>query len=288
MATVEEVKVTGRKYRIWDEVNSIWKRISYWTKACDVEFDDELNLEDKVDEINDSIDAVDDRLTQVNTSLTNQINELNRTFSSALTALKNTAIARAVGATGTTFTSVIATLAQIPIRYNTAKAIVPGQTETLLPGYYTSNHSISVAAETGTYGPVTVNGTFDMGATNTYRYVNVNVQTAPQALSNLQRGTTARPETRVDCGYFPAVVGKTYIVLTNYAHGFWSDDEPAGWHSNPYVQSGATTLYEYVQVNTSIHANQQHDTKASVLIVRATDTTVCIRWCDTPWYGILD
>ena len=58
--------------------------------------------------------------------------------------------------------------------------------------------------------------------------------------------------------------------------------------SNPYVQSGATTLYEYVQVNTSIHANQQHDTKASVLIVRATDTTVCIRWCDTPWYGILD
>lgn len=47
MATVDEVEVTGRKYRIWDAVNSIWKRISYWTKASDVEFNDGLNLEDK-------------------------------------------------------------------------------------------------------------------------------------------------------------------------------------------------------------------------------------------------
>lgn len=52
MATVEETIITGRKYRIWDAVNSIWKRISYWTKASDVEFEDGMNLEDKVSTIN--------------------------------------------------------------------------------------------------------------------------------------------------------------------------------------------------------------------------------------------
>ena len=57
MATVEEVKITGRAYRIWDAVNSIWKRISYWTKESDVEFEDGLNLEDKVDEINNNFDG---------------------------------------------------------------------------------------------------------------------------------------------------------------------------------------------------------------------------------------
>ena len=49
MATVEETIITGRKYRIWDAVNNIWKRVSYWTKASDVEFEDGLNGEDEVE-----------------------------------------------------------------------------------------------------------------------------------------------------------------------------------------------------------------------------------------------
>ena len=49
MATVDEVKVTGRKYRLWDAVNEIWKRVSYWTKASDVEFEDGLNGEDEIE-----------------------------------------------------------------------------------------------------------------------------------------------------------------------------------------------------------------------------------------------
>jgi hypothetical protein len=49
MANVEEVIITGRKYRIFDTVNNIWKRISYWTKASDIEFDDGLNAEDEVE-----------------------------------------------------------------------------------------------------------------------------------------------------------------------------------------------------------------------------------------------
>ena len=55
MATVEEVKISGRAYRVWDAVNSIWKRVSYWTKASDVEFDDESNLEDKITSVNGNI-----------------------------------------------------------------------------------------------------------------------------------------------------------------------------------------------------------------------------------------
>ncbi len=48
MATVEETIITGRKYRVWDGINYIWKRLSYWTKASDVEFEDGLNGEDKI------------------------------------------------------------------------------------------------------------------------------------------------------------------------------------------------------------------------------------------------
>lgn len=49
MATVEETIITGRKYRIWDAVNNIWKRVSYWTKASDLEFEDGLNGEDEIE-----------------------------------------------------------------------------------------------------------------------------------------------------------------------------------------------------------------------------------------------
>lgn len=61
MATVEETNVTGRKYRIFDEVNKIWKRVSYWTHASDVEFDDGTNLVDKMDDFKTEVDnTIDD------------------------------------------------------------------------------------------------------------------------------------------------------------------------------------------------------------------------------------
>lgn len=55
MATVEEIKITGRKYRVWDAVNNIWKRVSYWTKASDVEFDDGSNAEDKITQLESTV-----------------------------------------------------------------------------------------------------------------------------------------------------------------------------------------------------------------------------------------
>lgn len=48
MALNEQI-VTGRKFRkCIDVVNKAWQRISFWTKACDVEFDDGMTAETKV------------------------------------------------------------------------------------------------------------------------------------------------------------------------------------------------------------------------------------------------
>lgn len=51
--TVNEVIVTGRKKRrLIDKAAKLWQRISYWTKACDVEFDDGKTAQEKVGAIN--------------------------------------------------------------------------------------------------------------------------------------------------------------------------------------------------------------------------------------------
>ena len=48
MAINEQI-VTGRKFRkLIDEANKLWQRISFWTKASDVEFDDGSILQDKL------------------------------------------------------------------------------------------------------------------------------------------------------------------------------------------------------------------------------------------------
>lgn len=50
---VNEVTVTGRVYRrLIDKAAKLWQRISYWTKACDVEFDDGKSAQEKVGNIN--------------------------------------------------------------------------------------------------------------------------------------------------------------------------------------------------------------------------------------------
>lgn len=47
MAINEQIQ-TGRKFRkMIDETNRLWLRISFWTKACDVEFDDGQTAETK-------------------------------------------------------------------------------------------------------------------------------------------------------------------------------------------------------------------------------------------------
>lgn len=50
MENINETIITGRKYRVMkDKLQSLWERISFWTKATDVEFNDGTNLQDKHD-----------------------------------------------------------------------------------------------------------------------------------------------------------------------------------------------------------------------------------------------
>ena len=55
MAVVNEQIVTGRKFRkLIDEASRLWLRISFWTKACDVEFDDGETLDTKFNNLKQS------------------------------------------------------------------------------------------------------------------------------------------------------------------------------------------------------------------------------------------
>lgn len=56
---INETIATGRKFRkLIDEVNKIWQRISFWTKAEDVEFNDGSTAEIKIGAINGVTDSL--------------------------------------------------------------------------------------------------------------------------------------------------------------------------------------------------------------------------------------
>ncbi len=90
MAVNEQI-VTGRKFRkLIDEANKLWQRISFWTKASDVEFNDGKNAETKLGAINGVTDsltstasniaasakavkALNDKVTQLSSNLARRI-----------------------------------------------------------------------------------------------------------------------------------------------------------------------------------------------------------------------
>ena len=137
-----------------------------------------------------------------------KVNELENSFSQALTDLKATAIAQAVGAVGNTFASVIATLATIVNRGAVSKTLGLGESYTVPQGYHNGNGKVSVSITSqektitasrsqqvvtpdsgkvlskvtvnkypdasGTYNATSRGSALDMGATNNLRYVNTN------------------------------------------------------------------------------------------------------------------
>lgn len=63
---INETIVTGRKFRkLIDESTKLWQRISIWSKASDVEFDDGKNAETKIGAIN----GVTDSLTSTSSNI---------------------------------------------------------------------------------------------------------------------------------------------------------------------------------------------------------------------------
>ena len=69
MAINEQIQ-TGRKFRkLIDESSRLWLRISFWTKASDVEFDDGETAETK-------LSNVENRIHDIVTSFQNGVNKI--------------------------------------------------------------------------------------------------------------------------------------------------------------------------------------------------------------------
>jgi len=128
------------------------------------------------------------------------INGLKATFSQTLTDLKATAIAQAVGVTvSDTFAQVIAKLGAIINRGKVTKTLSGGETYTIPEGYHNGQGTVSAPAQTGTYKPTQRKNNNDMGATNTYRYVDTTSvpNSNSQTYSVTSNGTKDMGETNI-------------------------------------------------------------------------------------------
>ena len=92
---VSEKKVTGKFYRIWSAADKLWHRISFWTHANDVEFNDGKTAQTKVGAIKGitastntketgyaadatTITTLNQSVTELNQSLGNLKTDLNK------------------------------------------------------------------------------------------------------------------------------------------------------------------------------------------------------------------
>lgn len=194
------------------------------------------HLQSEINTINTTLEELDaahisfsDTIAQTGaTNVQGAIEALKTAFSSALTALKNTAIAQAVGATGTTFTSVINKLGEIVNRGNVSQTLSPNSSYTIPQGYHAGGGIVTAIANTDTFS-VTSNGTHDMGISNLNRYLNVNVPIDPsrvsiQRVSNIEAGNyyIVVVQTGInDRPVEPTISGAT--VLESYSNNATSD-----------------------------------------------------------------
>lgn len=96
MSIVNEQIVTGRKFRkMIDEATKLWLRISFWTKASDVEFDDGMTAETKmgsIDGITDSLVGTSSRIAasaKAVATLNENLNIMNENFLAGVDTLYN-------------------------------------------------------------------------------------------------------------------------------------------------------------------------------------------------------
>ena len=172
------------------------------------------------------------------------INGLKTSFSQTLADLKATAIAQAVGVTvSDTFAQVIAKLGAIVNRGKVTQSLNTSTKSYTIPaGYHNGEGTVSITTQektvtgsrsaqtvtpdsgkvlskvtvnkfpdaSGNYptsGNITSNGTFDMGASNNYRYVKVNVHPTPSCILLVDEaitshtGGTNRVTVNVPSGY---------------------------------------------------------------------------------------
>ena len=59
---INERNVTGRKYRVWDAANNLWRRLSFWTKASDVELDNGHDLQTEMGTVTTNISTIQNKI----------------------------------------------------------------------------------------------------------------------------------------------------------------------------------------------------------------------------------
>lgn len=290
-------------------------------------------------------------------ALSTLINRIYHSFSDALTSLKNTAIAQAVGATGTTFTSVIAKLAEIVNRGSVSSTLdVDNTSFTIAQGYHDGTGSVNIVTQeksvaptgsqqnivpdsgkvlskvvvnsvntqekavtagtsavvvtpdtnyllskvtvsptpsqtksvtasrsdqtvtpdsgkllsqvtvnkypdaSGTFGTITSNGTHDMGATNNYRYVGVNVTPSVSQAT----GVNSTNQISVVSGgyYFISIFEADYYNVTFYVNGATIINRSGRHTSSSSGKGGASELF-FVKATSSTILIHDGDNKVS-------------------------
>ena len=124
---INETIVTGRKFRkLIDEVNKIWQRISFWTKAVDVEFNDGKTAETKIGAINGVTDSLTSTASNVAASakavktLNDKITQINSNLNDAI---YNAIVAQGVTPASKNYADLVAAIAAVKANnYNSGVA----------------------------------------------------------------------------------------------------------------------------------------------------------------------
>ncbi len=121
-----------------------------------------------------AVNNISKSLHDETTERSSQFTSLSESFSKALAALKNTAVAKAIGVSGTTFPTVTAELSKIKDNKNWNKTITTPSKITIPAGYHNGNGFVDASSLKTPSGKksITSNGTHDV--TN-YESVEVNV-----------------------------------------------------------------------------------------------------------------
>ena len=226
--------------------------------------------------------------TDVNTQNT-FINGLKETFSQTLADLKATNIAQAVGVlVSDTYAQVIAKLGAIVNRGAVTKTLTGGETYTIPQGYHNGSGTVKAPTQSGTYKPTQRKNNNDMGASNTYRYVDTT--SVPNSNSTTysvtSNGTKDMGETNIYRYVNVAVSGYASWVGENVTSGTNSLSiggltngrkyiitAVSNGQTNPTVTSGATVLAQ-----SSTFTPYSGSQRLCTFYVQATATTININY----------
>ncbi|WP_458457438.1 BppU family phage baseplate upper protein [Pseudobutyrivibrio sp.] len=257
------------------------------TKASDVEFQAHQN--------NTTVHITANERTNWNNAVTNIGNTdistigdgtlsgaakyLNDSFSQALTDLKDTAIAKAVGAVGTTFASVISKLGEIVNRGAWSANMASTGSVTIPQGYHDGTGTV----KTNGTANITSNGTHNVAQ---HSSASVNVHNTPVVLVHQKYGVPGnqRPSMNWGTNHGANVI---YIVELFFAARQYNTNE--GWTSAPTVYTDGTWIdsyYEqqkdevytakahyvirggtYINIVTGTYASQNWDVFATLLLI---------------------